>query len=223
MRNRLRTLLIALATGVTLAAAAGATPGANLSFSNRSFRIVFQPIEFIVPGLGTVTCHATWEGAFHSTSIAKVLGNLIGYVTRAFIHRPLPLCGGGFAWILNGSEEIEVLRVIPATTLPWHIRYRSFSGTLPNITAITVDIVDLAFMTRIFETLCLYKSTAASPARVIFTVNAEGQVTVGKIDETVAIPRFSGAMACPATATIRAQGGVRLLGSTTTLIFVSLI
>jgi hypothetical protein len=220
MHTRAKPLVAGVLAAVTLAAMVGTASANSLSFSNQSFRVVWTPIEirFGVEA-AVIRCNLTWEGRLHSTTIGKAPNNLIGYVTRATFGRP---CEGGSAWTLNGVEEIEVLRVIPASTLPWHVKYQSFTGTLPNIASIRIDVVDVSFMTRIMEILCLYRSTAASPARFIFQVNG-GQLTALTADETAALPRFSGNVFCPTTASLRGAGSVRLLGSTTTLIFVSLI
>lgn len=222
MRTRVMRLVFGAAlAAVTLAAAVGSASANTLSFTNQNFRIVWTPMELVLEGGPIIRCNATFEGRFHSVSIGKVAGNLIGYVTRAIFGRPCE--GAGRAWTLNGAEEVEPLELIPATTLPWHVKYRSFNGTLPRITGINIEIIDLSFMTRIMEILCLYRSTTAEPARFIFIVETTGQLFSLTGEEMARIPRASGNLLCPNNATLRGNGSVRLLGTTTTLIFVRLI
>ena len=58
------------------------------------------------------------------TGPSKGVGSLIGYITQAIL-RP---CATGTASILR-------------ETLPWHVRYAGFSGSLPNITSLTVHAI----------------------------------------------------------------------------------
>jgi hypothetical protein len=92
---------------------------------------------------GTVECEVILNGAFHSRSMTKVIGGLIGYITAANASR----CSRGGATMLR-------------ETLPWHIRYDWFSGTLPNITAIGTRVIGLSFRMRepTFGATCLARS-----------------------------------------------------------------
>jgi hypothetical protein len=62
----------------------------------------------------------------HSRTLAKVAESLIGYVTRAALAGVR--CTGGSA-------------TVQTEALPWHIRYASFRGTLPNISGITIHSI----------------------------------------------------------------------------------
>jgi hypothetical protein len=77
-----------------------------------------------------IQCEATLEGTFHSRTISKVSGSLIGYVTSAFIG-PTANCFEGV---------IAILR----ETLPWHVRFWKFQGALPSITGVFLEIVNLS-------------------------------------------------------------------------------
>lgn len=73
-----------------------------------------------------------------------------------------PPCSGGVSHAL-------------AETLPWHVRYASFAGTLPRITRIRIQIIELQF-TLIFSGItCLIKSTPANPAVLDVGVNGSGE------------------------------------------------
>jgi hypothetical protein len=115
-------------------------------------------------GLGVeVQCHITMEGSFHSKTLSKVCGQLVGYITRAAVERPCVEAPNKNAWVLNGIEVEENGAVTPQT-LPWHVRYNSFTGTLPAITRIRLQLVGAAFLIRINEVRCLVQTTAARPA-----------------------------------------------------------
>jgi hypothetical protein len=111
-----------------------------------------------------MTCPVTLAGAFHSSTLVKSAGTLFGYITLARIEDPR--CVGGGATFLTA-------------TLPWHVRYASFTGTLPRITAITLAFigVSLRFAVARIEPICLVGTTAAEPARNIISLNASGQAT----------------------------------------------
>lgn len=144
---RWRRAIVALAAAAVLVAAlASATAARNLNTSSQTLRAAFRELRFNFPNADTI-CQVTVEGSFHSRTIAKVVGTLSGFITRV----TLGACSVGSATILT-------------ETLPWHVRYRSFSGTLPNITSIRADIVGAAL--RVRETgsfICLAVTTAGEP------------------------------------------------------------
>lgn len=95
----------------------------------------------------------------------------------------------------SGGTVITLNRVL------WHVTYQSFSGVLPNITAITLQIVPRAlgaggFLLSVFFGVarCLY----GEPVNGIATVNAAGEITQIRAEE--APNRFSinlGGIECP--------------------------
>lgn len=101
-----------------LALAVSSASARNLSSSNQNVRVMWNSLEF-ASSIVTVRCLITLEGSFHSKTIAKVAGSLIGAITRVDIKRES--CTNGQS--LPRDE-----------TLPWHITYEGFSGTLPNFT-----------------------------------------------------------------------------------------
>ena len=145
---------IAVITAATtlLALLATAAPARNFSTSNQQFRVAWNEIDFGTETV-TVTCRVTLEGSFHYRTIVKRERALIGYITAAAAARP---CTNGEAWSANGRETHPRLGVL-ANTLPWHLTYESFTGTLPNITDIRFLIRGLRIKIHaIFNTLGLY-------------------------------------------------------------------
>jgi len=163
-------LLVALASAAVLMAALGSTATArNLSTSSQTLRAQFREIRFNFPNAST-TCAVTIDGSFHNRTIAKVPGTLSGFITRV----TLGACAVGTATVLTGS-------------LPWHVRYQSFTGTLPNITSIIAHVVGAALRVReIGGTTCLAVTSAAEPG--IITMAREtvtGAVTSVELTGTV--------------------------------------
>jgi len=151
MRRSVRLLLsCALATAALAAMAHGAS-ARNLSFSNQNIRAVWAPVFIIVPmtPAAEFRCAMTLEGRFHSTNIAKVANNLIGYITRAVVGHPC--AGEGEMWVHNGTEN-PLGAGVKATSLPWHMTYQGFTGALPNITEVRILIrgIRVSAMWRIF-------------------------------------------------------------------------
>jgi hypothetical protein len=68
-------------------------------------------------GFGTFECEVKLSGSLHARTTGKAVNSLIGYITEATVLA----CTRGTATVNQGS-------------LPWHRKFRSFAGTLPNIT-----------------------------------------------------------------------------------------
>jgi hypothetical protein len=185
-----------------LLAATGVASARRIELSEQRFRTVFAPLTFGAEGQTPVVCRFTLEGSFHSKTISKVVGALVGYVTSAEVAN----CTG---------ETARVLK----ETLPWHIRYVSFRGTLPAITSIRDSIIGAAFLVRAFGFVsCLYQSTTTNP------ITGEVLITGGvgsrqRADETALIP---GAGLCP-EGFFQGTGENFVLGSTTTRITIRLV
>jgi hypothetical protein len=145
--NRCKLLLATLGAAALLCAAAGAASARNFSLSTQTLRATWRELE-VSEQLGvTVRCQLTLEGSFHARTHAKVAGSLIGYVNRA---------------VLGGCPIFE-WRLL-TETLPWHLRYRQFTGPLPSILSYSMDLVGFAL--RIRDSLgrsCLGTSTATEP------------------------------------------------------------
>ncbi len=122
-----KTLVGCLTIAAALLAGVTTTSANNLSQSSRTFRGTWAPLEIIDLEVATVRCSVTVEGSFHSSTIRKVPGSLVGYITRA----ALSPCTGGNATFLRD-------------TLPWHLQYEGFEGTLPAITGLQHGIIGFA-------------------------------------------------------------------------------
>ncbi|MBS1869630.1 MAG: hypothetical protein JSS99_08205 [Actinobacteria bacterium] len=162
MRTRSKLLLAALAVSVAMAAATATSDAGRLSVSEQRFRITWAIME--LSGFSVVVrCSVTLEGSYHSRTSAKTAEALVGYITSASLGQP---CTGGEAWIYNGREVLEGTTI--ASTLPWHIRYGSFGGTLPNITEISDHLIGARFLIRALllgiSIRCNYTTTATEPA-----------------------------------------------------------
>src|SRR5438270_3751470 len=108
-------LLAVVGATVLLGALVGTASAARLSNSSTTFRATWTSAEFS-GGFGTPRCSLTLEGSLHSATIVKTRGSLVGYITRASVGP----CVNGSATVLTA-------------TLPWHVQYDSFTGTLPSI------------------------------------------------------------------------------------------
>jgi hypothetical protein len=160
-------LLATIGATVLLGALVGSASARTLSTSSTTLRSAFRTVTFN-GAFGSIRCPVTLEGSLHSRTITKLRGSLIGYITRA----DLGACETGRATILR-------------ETLPWHARYESFSGTLPNITRITIHVIGSSF--RIQEPFagCLARSTVESPAIGVFEREAGGALTGSEIQGSI--------------------------------------
>lgn len=169
-------LLLAVVGATVLLGALVSTASANhLSSSTQTFRGTWARAEFI-GGFGTVSCSLTLEGSLHSRTISKTAGLLMGAVTRASVGP----CSAGSATILQAS-------------LPWHVRYASFAGTLPTISSITTNVIGSAFQIRepTFGITCLSTSTAESPSTGTYNLNS-GSVTSVTLGGSIPCGSFTG-------------------------------
>ncbi len=163
---KLSKLLLGLVgASVLLAALVSSASARSVSTSSQTLRATFREVRFS-GGFGTTVCAVTLEGSLHTRTIAKTAGALIGYITAA----NLGACTTGSATILR-------------ETLPWHVRYRSFTGTLPAISSIVTDVVGASFQIRepVFGVTCLARTTAETPARGTYTREAGGALTTATI------------------------------------------
>lgn len=185
--------LATLAVLVALCSAVAGTASANrISTSSTQIRHTWP--EWTVTDAGsTVTCPITLEGSVHSSTIAKTVGLLVGYINRAITGT----CRGGSVTFLT-------------TSLPWHIRYETFFGTLPNIAAISFQIVGMAFETTILGFPCLFQTSAVSPASWTDNMAAGGGVTSVRWHEAPTIPG-----SCGIEATFSGSGSLTQSGTTT--------
>ncbi|HKG02634.1 MAG TPA: hypothetical protein VKB03_05600 [Conexibacter sp.] len=201
MHTNSKALMVGLAAAMLMAFAVGSASARNFSTSNQQIRSTFRSIEFSAEGLGTDRCDLTLEGSFHGRTMAKVPNSLIGYITRVST--------------ANCTLTTSIL------SLPWHMRYVSFTGTLPNITLESIKI-PFFFLWGTLGFLCL-----AEPAiEFYFLREAAGRFIGVDAIALLSFPtRSGGGFGCPSsTGSFRApnNGTLTLLG-TSNAITVTLI
>jgi len=175
-----RVVLGALLAAAALAASVGAASANRLSISPETgFRVRYPSWEVQFGYEETnvkLTCSMTLEGSFHTRTFAKVASALIGYVTRATVAEAS--CSNRVG--PRGEGEWPGLKArFLSETLPWHLRYSTFSGVLPAISNVAMTLV--GFAPRItelpFAGSCLYRSTATAPLPVSLALGPSGEVT----------------------------------------------
>lgn len=128
---KLAKLFIAVAGAtVLLGALVGSASARTFSVSSDRTRATFSRMDFS-GGFGTIECEVVLELTFHSRTLTKSVGTLLGLITAGTVTR----CARGGATIDQAS-------------LPWHTRYASFTGTLPNILTITKTISGFSWRYR---------------------------------------------------------------------------
>jgi hypothetical protein len=197
MPKRSKLILAAAVAAVALGAIVSTTSANRIAISERVFRATWLRIRFI--GFVAIECELMIEGSFHSRTSSKIGESLVGYITRSIVTETQ--CTGASARTLSEA-------------LPWHIRYGGFSGTLPNITSVTLRIVGSRFLVQvagIVAAKCLYTSSATSPIKDIVNRNtATGVASSIRVDEGARIPFTSGTsvFACGSTAILEGTGSV---------------
>lgn len=194
MHNRSHMLLAALIAALialSLAAtSASASRGLELSVAEGSLGRVrhdYTALTFSEPGAAfRVICEFTRTVSLHR-SIGKSAGTLVGLVNEIAVRN----CRGGTIILLTA-------------TLPWHIRYVSFTGTLPNITSLRLQTTDVAILFQAFFSIarCLYRG---SPQ---YTTTGN-PITEARLDSTIVVPLADeslSAIACPRSLTLAGTG-----------------
>jgi hypothetical protein len=154
-------LVWALALACACAFSFGTVASArSFSLSSQTWRATFRELRF--SGFGTTICPITMEGSFHSRTVAKVIGSLIGYVT-----------GAAMGTCQQGSATID------QTSLAWHSRYFAFIGTLPSISSVKVNVVGARIRVRepVFGITCTYTFTSERPLSLTYNREAGGALT----------------------------------------------
>lgn len=118
MRTCSKLLVAALVATASLASAIADASASRLSVTSELFRVTYSEMSFTTEeGSSSTRCPVTLEGSFHSKTMTKTSALLVGYITRASAGT---CTSGSITWL--------------GETLPWHVRYESFRGTLPAIT-----------------------------------------------------------------------------------------
>jgi|SRR6476659_1494462 len=151
-------LLASVAATVLLGALVSSASARDFEISEQRVRATFRNVEFHLVG-STGRCEVIVEGSLHTRTMAKVSGSLVGYITRA----ELGPCASGTATIHQAS-------------LPWHIRYSGFQGTLPEISSITSHIIGASFRVGVGAQNCAASSTATEPLIVNYHRNTATRI-----------------------------------------------
>ena len=197
--NTPRWLAAIVASSLLLAFAITTASARSLSVSNQNIRVTWSSLEF--SGAVTLRCRVTLEGSFHSRTIVKVARTLIGAITRANVDE---------ANCTNANFRPR------NETLPWHLTYEGFAGTLPNITAIFLLISRFRF-NFVFPGLCTGDyGIATDNITGRANLNASREVTeLEPVSGRSRATLTSGSVFCPASFTFTGRGTVTLLGTTT--------
>jgi len=198
MRTRSKLALIGFGATMLMAFAIGTASARNLSISNQNIRMTFNNIELIGEEISTTSCHLTLEGSFHTRTLVKTPNTLVGLLTRVTT--------------ANCNHPVRIL------TLPWHIRYAGFSGTLPNITLIIAKAVGVAIDIEpgvgfqcLTEATLEFRAVRDTATRVLTGVTIPTQeVALGS----------GGGFGCPVSTgslSSNGTGGVTVLGAATSL------
>ncbi len=179
MRNRSKLLLVGLTATIVMAYAVSSASANRIETSSQNFRASWSNLVFNDAARVRVECPVTLEGSFHSRTLSKVSGQLIGFIN----HATVGTCTGGTA-----RADTE--------TLPWHIQYNSFEGTLPNITGITLTLTNSKFEITANNIHCIARNEQRAPAFGTVLVEASGGVTGLRALETRTIPLEGGGL-CP--------------------------
>jgi hypothetical protein len=181
MANYGKLLLFAVTVAAMLALAVGSASANRLSVRSRSFALIWSTLSFSGGESIRVSCRVTLAGSFHSTTITKTARSLIGLVTTASVGTR-ETCTGGSARALTA-------------TLPWHVTYNSFTGTLPRISGVKLNLIGASFEIVTEVGTCLARTETNRPATGTATVEAGGVVTGFRADETLTIP-LTGSFFC---------------------------
>jgi hypothetical protein len=216
MRTWIKLTMAALAASLLLSVAISTALARNISISSQTFRITWASLEFV--STLTVRCPVTLEGSFHYRTIIKRERALIGLITRAIVNQPE--CAEGRAAAFNGVEFYA--GIVPANTLPWHVTYENFTGTLPDITSLRLLLARFRFG---FEIGGCAVQVGEATDNITGSVGVDffGSITTlipveGRNEGTVIRTDFDPFRLCPrpgARGRLRGTGNVTVLGAAT--------
>jgi len=154
MRTYSKLILAALAASALLALAVGSASAGRFSTNERNFELIWDnalagktKLELIGRSAGVnIQCKVTLLGHFNENTIIKATGIDQGSIN----HGELRECEGGSA-------------TIRAETFPWNLRYRSFTGSLPNITSISTGLLNARFRSEAGGLTCETRTEANHP------------------------------------------------------------
>jgi hypothetical protein len=145
---------------------------------------------------GTFECEVKLSGSFHERTSAKSVGSLLGYITEATVVRRCT----------RGSMTIR------QESLPWHRRYRSFIGTLPNITGLAETVTGAEWRIENFGFNCTVGRESSSMIHTYIV--SSGRITSVEVSGTSSCSGSSQTLSGSTTNVTNGSGGsvtVRLI------------
>jgi hypothetical protein len=176
---------------VLLGALVSSASARNLERSSLTIRALWTVWNFR-GGFGIFTCEVLITGSYHTRTITKTVNSLIGYITEARFLR----CASGGATINTAS-------------LPWHRRYRGFTGTLPNISSLSETVTGMEWTLRepTFGITCTVR--AAESSTILSYAVSSGTVTSSAISGSSPCSSFTGTQE-GSTTNVTEGGGARI-------------
>jgi hypothetical protein len=205
MKNGMKLVMGGLAAAMVLAFAVGTAAARRIQVSEQRFYVIWSSLEFEFGTGSAISCPVTLLGSFHSRTMAKVSGQLIGYVTHVDVGEP--------------SCSMRALR----ETLPWHVQYNSFAGALPAITRVRVALINTGFLFG-GGIACLYMGTQARPAFADIPLSGGEAPTLTAGGAMTLAATLAESLGCPESITFAGSANVRAGSeSSTTRIRVTLV
>lgn len=195
---------------VLLCGLAGSAPANRLSVSERAFRLVWNPNKMsaylgtMETGLEKVaSCNVTMEGSFHSSTFLKSSSAPVGQITRAAV--ATETCVGGTIALLT-------------ETLPWQLSYASFTGVLPVIRQVIVNVVGLSMLVTASGTgECLLRSTTTNPMVERVELDTRTSAIEGFSSEEATVIPAGGLLCFRTQGTYEGNATVTRLGATSSV------
>lgn len=211
MCRRGRLLLTLLVGAGALALGVAAASAANFSVTNQTISVTWSSFRF---NEGRAQCPVTLEGSVHARTLQKVQSLLVGNIIAGRTGR----CSVGSAVLLTAEDGQR-------SSLPWHIQYGGFSGTLPAITRVRWHIFGLSY--RIVKELetCLYSTSPTRPALLdLVREEGSGALRSASFFGTEAIPLATGnPLICEASGLLGGGAGPVTIWGSATRVTLSLI
>lgn len=210
----IRTYLVGAVAASALMAAVGPARANTLSTTERGLRVSWLSLE-MEAGESVIRCPLTLEGSFHSTSISKTSSVLVGHISRASFRGALAAgaCTNGAVTVYQES-------------LPWHIQYGGFTGSLPRPSGLVLRLVNVRFRLDplgIFPA-CIARSGEGEeeeepyePMMVQANIEANGLVTGLSQVRWSAIPLEGGLCPFGSSLYFNGTGSVTRLGAATNI------
>jgi hypothetical protein len=204
MGSSMKLVMGGLAAAMLLAFAVGTASARRIQVSEQRFYFIWSSLEFEFGTGSAISCPVTLLGSFHSRTIAKVSGQLIGYLTHVDVR--------------EASCSMRAL----IETLPWHVQYNSFAGPLPAINRVRLALVNARFLFG--GIACLYTATQARPAFADIPLSGGEASTLTASGAMPLAARLVEFLECPENINFLGTGNVRAGSeSSTTRIRVTLV